>query len=164
MTSLLSSAWSFVTSKARLILEYGLIVAVVALGGWSVATWWQNRATVQGLTNSVTDLSGRLGGVSADLKTAVAANRDQDDAIAELKRLRAIDSQALGELQGELAKADTKAATVRQKIAELEKTNADAKALLDTAVPPALGCVLDGTPCPGAAADHPDSGGHGKAR
>ncbi|MGE7137929.1 hypothetical protein ACQKIE_09910 [Luteibacter sp. NPDC031894] len=156
MINLLRSGWAFVTSKARLILEYGLIVAVVALGSWSVATWWQNRATVQGLTERVTDLSGRLTGVSKDLGTAVAANKDQDDAIAELKRLRSIDSQALNELQGELAKADTKAATVRQKIAELEKTNADAKALLDTAVPPALGCVLDGAPCPGAAGANPD--------
>ncbi|HEY4292072.1 hypothetical protein [Luteibacter sp.] len=164
MTSLLSSGWAFVTSKARLVLEYGLIIAVVALGSWSVATWWQNRETVRGLTDNVTDLSGRLGGVSADLKAAVAANKDQDTAIAELKRLQGIDSKALNDLQGELSKADTKAATVRQKIAELEKSNADAKALLDTAVPPALGCVLDGTPCSGPPGGHPNGGGPGQAR
>ncbi|SEO76561.1 hypothetical protein SAMN02800692_2006 [Luteibacter sp. UNC138MFCol5.1] len=164
MTTLLAKGWAFVTSKARLFLEYGLIIAVVALGSWSVATWWQNRATVQGLTENVTDLSGRLGGVSHDLQAAVNANKDQDDAIAELKRLRAIDSKALNELQGELAKADTKGETVRRKLAELEKSNADAKALLDTAVPPALACVLDGSPCAGPAGDQPDRGGNRQAR
>lgn len=164
MANLLSKGFALVKSKARLVLEYALITGVVALGAWSVATWYQNRETVKGLTTTVTDLSGRLGGVAADLKTTVAANKVQDDAIAELKRLRGIDSKALGELQGELAKADTRAATVRQKIAELEKSNADAKALLDTAVPPALGCVLDGTPCPGSAGGHPDGGGNRQAR
>jgi Flp pilus assembly pilin Flp len=164
MTNLLRSAWAFVTSKARLIIEYALIAGFVALAGWSVATWWTNRETVSTLTNSVTDLSGRLGGVSHDLSAQVQANKDQDDAIAELKRLRGIDSKALGELQGELAKADTKGDTVRRKLAELEKSNADAKALLDTAVPAALGCVLDGTPCPGPGGHDPNGGGHGQAR
>lgn len=164
MTNLLRSAWAFLTGKARLIIEYSLIAAFVALAGWSVATWWINRDTVKGLTTQVTDLSGQLGGVSHDLAVQVQANKDQDDAIAELKRLRAIDSKALGELQGELAKADTKGDTVRRKLAELEKSNADAKALLDTAVPPALGCVLDGTPCPGAGGNDPNSGGHGQTR
>jgi DNA-directed RNA polymerase subunit F len=164
MASLIGRVWAWLGGKARLALEYMLLVAFIALAGWSVGTWWQNRATVKSLTENVTDLSGRLTGVSKDLTSAVSANKDQDAAIAELKRLRAIDSQALGELQGELSKADTKAERVRQKIAELEKTNADAKALLDTAVPPALGCVLDGTPCPGAAADHPDGGRHGETR
>jgi hypothetical protein len=164
MINLLRSGWAFVTSKTRLILEYGLIVAVVALGSWSVATWWQNRETVQGLTNTVTGLSGKLGEVSSDLKTTVAANKVQDDAIAELKRLRGIDSKSLGELQGELSRADTRAATVRQKIAELEKSNADAKALLDTAVAPDTACVLDRTPCPDSRSRDPNGGGAGETR
>ena len=153
MINLLRSAWTFLKSKARLIIEYGLIAAFVALAGWSVATWWINRDTVASLSASVTDLSGQLGGVTHDLNAQVEANRDQDKAIAELKRLRAIDSKALSELQGELSKADAKGDNVRRKVAELEKSNADAKALLDTAVPPSVGCLLDGTPCP-------DSGGH----
>ncbi|MET4675912.1 MULTISPECIES: hypothetical protein [unclassified Luteibacter] len=164
MTSLLRSGWSLITSKARLIIEYGLIAAVVALAGWTLATWWTNRQTVASLTSSLTDVSGRVGGLTHDLSQQVQANKDQDDAIAELKRLRTIDSQALGELQGELAKADTKGDTVRRKLAELEKSNADAKALLDTAVPPALGCVLDGTPCPGAGGDKPNGRAAGPPR
>jgi len=51
-----------------------------------------------------------------------------------------------------------------KKVRQLEKTNADAKALLDTAVPPALGCVLDGRPCPGSSGDDTDGGAVSKAR
>jgi chromosome segregation ATPase len=123
-----------------------------------VATWWQNRATVQGLTKDVTDLSGRLGAVKNDLAVAVGVNKEQDKAISEIKKLRALDSQALTALQGELSKADTRGTNVRQKIAELEKTNEAAKDLLDIDVAPDTSCVLDRTPCPGARGADPNGG------
>jgi|GEM_PF-4972562 len=78
-----------------------------------VATWWQNRETFKGLTENVTDLSRRLSAVKADLATAVKTNVDQDNAIAEIKRLRDPDSKRLSDLQDELQKYNTKGAAVR---------------------------------------------------
>lgn len=160
MATLLSSAWSYLTSKARLIVEYGLILVIIILGVYGTVAYFRTKS----LTASTLDLSQRLGSVKGTLDEQVDANKDQDKAIKELKRLREIDSKALDGLHTELDKADTKGEDLRAKIRQLEKTNADAKALLDTAVPPSVGCVLDGTPCPGAGGNDPNGGGPGKTR
>lgn len=160
MAMILSAAWSFLRDKARLIIEYGLILLVIVLGVYGTVAYFRTRA----LTESTLQLSERLGSVKGTLDQQVTVNADQDKAITELKRLREIDSQALDGLHIELDKADTKGDDLRAKIRQLEKTNADAKALLDTAVPPAVGCVLDDRPCPGADSHNPNGGGPGKAR
>jgi len=154
MATLLSNAWALVSGKARLIIEYALILAVVVLGVYGAMAYYRTKA----LTESTLSLSERLGTVSGTLDQQVKANADQDKAIADLARLRKIDSQALEDLHHELDKADTKGQALRDKLRQLEKTNADAKALLDTAVPPAVGCVLDDTPCPAAGGDKPNGG------
>lgn len=158
--AMLSSAWSFLAGKSRLIIEYALILVIIVLGVYGTVAYYRTRA----LTASTLDLSERLGRVSGTLDQQVDANRVQDDAIAELKRLREIDSQAIAGLNNEIDKADTKGQTLRDKVRQLEKTNADAKALLDTAVPPAVGCVLDDTPCPGSGGDKPNGGAGGPPR
>ncbi len=160
MATLLSSAWSYLTSKARLIVEYGLILVVIILGVYGTMAYFRTKS----LTESTLDLSQRLGQVKGTLDQQVDTNKDQDKAIAELKRLRDLDSQALDGLHNELDKADTKGQTLRDKVRQLEKTNADAKALLDTAVPPAVGCVLDDTPCQGSSGHKPDSGAGSPSR
>jgi len=160
MASLLSSGWSVVTSKARLIIEYVLILVVIVMGVYCTVSYFRTKS----LTASTLDLSNKLGSVSTTLDQQVSANADQDKAISDLRRLRELDSKALGGLSDELAKADTKGDTLRQKVRQLEKTNADAKALLDTAVPPALGCVLDGTPCTGTGGDKPNGRAAGPPR
>lgn len=160
MTNLLSSGWSIVKDKARLIIEYVLILFIIVLGVYGTVAYFRTKA----LTESTLSLSEKLGKVSGTLDQQVQANADQDVAIADLARLRKIDSQALEGLHQELDKADTKGDTLRQKVRQLEKTNADAKALLDTAVPPALGCVLDGTPCADARGDKPNGGAAGPPR
>lgn len=152
MAMLLSSAWSYLSGKARLIVEYVLILVVIILGVYGTMAYFRTKS----LTESTLDLSQRLGQVKGTLDQQVDANKDQDKAISELKRLREIDSQALDGLHNELDKADTKGQTLRDKVRQLEKTNADAKALLDTAVPAAVGCVLDGTPCPGSSSNVTD--------
>ncbi|URL59610.1 hypothetical protein IM816_05805 [Luteibacter flocculans] len=154
MATLLSNARALVSGKARLIIEYALILAVVVLGVYGAMAYYRTKA----LTESTLSLSERLGTVSGTLDQQVKANADQDKAIADLARLRNIDSQALEDLHHELDKADTKGQALRDKLRQLEKTNADAKALLDTAVPPAVGCVLDDTPCPTAGGDQPNGG------
>jgi ABC-type transporter Mla subunit MlaD len=150
--TLLTKAMEWVKSRSRLIIEYALIILFMVLGVYGTFAYFRARD----LTKTTITLSEKLGTVSNTLDQQVQANKDQDVAIADLARLRQIDSKALEGLHQELDKADTKGETLRQKVRQLEKTNADAKALLDTAVPPALGCLLDGTPCPGG--NKPDSG------
>ena len=160
MATLLSSAWSFVTDRARLIIEYALIVLIIVLGVYGTVAYFRTKS----LTESTLDLSQRLGQVKGTLDQQVSANADQDKAIAELKRLRELDSKALDGLHHELESADTKGEDLRAKIRQLEKTNADAKALLDTAVPPSLGCVLDGTACAGTGGHDTNGGGTSPSR
>jgi hypothetical protein len=147
--NLLSKAKAFIGARARLWIEYLLIGVVVALAGYAVNSYLQQRS----LAHTVTDLSAKLGGVADTLKQQVQANRDQDAAIAGLKALRETDSKALDGLQQRLGHATAQDAAIRTKLAELERTNAAAKSLLDLAVPDDVGCVLDGRPC--APGDHP---------
>lgn len=144
--SLGGTAWSWVKGKARLIIEYALLAAFVSLAGFTIATWVQRRE----LAGRVTELSQTVGGLSGSLQQQVDINHQQDQAITELRRLRGLDSQALTGLQKELADAGKKGDNLRQRIAQLEKTNEQARALLDTPVPTELGCLLDGRPCPAA--------------
>lgn len=160
MASLISKGLSWLSGKARLFIEYALILVIIVLGVYGTVAYFRTKQ----LTDTTVNLSERLGRVSGTLDQQVEANADQDKAIADLKRLREIDSKALGDLHSELDKADTKGQALRDKVRQLEKTNADAKALLDTTVPAALGCVLDGKPCAGPVGDKPNGGGAGPAR
>ena len=144
--AILSSLWSWVSGKARLIIEYVLLALVVALAGYAVFSAFERKQLVA----NVNDLSSRLGTVSNTLNEQVELNKQQDVAISEISRLRSVDSEAIQGLQRDLSDANTKDQAVRQKLAQLEKNNADARALLDTAVPAALGCLLDGRACTGA--------------
>lgn len=150
--NLLSKALAFVGARARLWIEYALIGLVVALAGYAVSSYLQRRQ----LTHTVTDLSSQLGSMSTTLAQQVQANKDQDAAIGTLKNLRETDSHALQGLQARLGKYAAKDTAIRNKLAELEKTNAAAKSLLDTAVPDAVGCVLDRRPCPDSHHPHQD--------
>jgi len=141
-----TTAWSWITGKARLIIEYALIAVVVSLAGFTLAIWLQRRELAQ----QVTKLSGTVGTLSGTVTEQADVNRQQDVALTELRRLRDVDNQALTSLHGELNKAGEKGESLRRRIAELEKNNADARALLDTPVPAELGCLLDGRPCQGA--------------
>jgi hypothetical protein len=145
--------WSWVTGKARLIIEYVLLALVVALAGYTVFSFVERKQLIA----NVSDLSTKLGNVSQTLNQQVAINHDQDAAIAEVKRLRGLDGDAIQGLQKDLATAQTHDHSIRQKLAQLEKNNADARDLLDTAVPVGLGCVLDGQACGSAASGDPHS-------
>jgi hypothetical protein len=160
MASLISRVGSYVTGNARLFIEYILILVIIVLGVYGTVAYFRTKA----LTDTTMNLSEKLGRVSGTLDQQVTANADQDKAIDELKHLREIDSKALGDLHNELDKADNKGQALRDKVRQLEKTNADAKALLDTTVPAALGCVLDGRPCAGPSGNDPNGGAAGKAR
>lgn len=144
--SLGGTAWSWVKGKARLIIEYVLLAAFVSLAGFALSTWLHS----QELTKQVSTLSTTVGTLSGTVTEQATINQQQDAALGELRRLRDIDNQSLTSLHGELTKAGEKGENLRRRIAELEKNNADARALLDTPVPAELGCLLDGRPCQGA--------------
>lgn len=135
-------AWAF--SHVRLLIEYALIAAVVALAGLYVA----QRIHGLQLDAQVQKLAGDAQLADGTIKVLAQANADQDAAIASLKDLRARDSRQIQSLQKDFKKTDAASMQVKAKLAALEKTNVQAKSLLDTAVPDVARCVLDGTPCP----------------
>lgn len=136
------TSWAF--SHVRLLIEYAMIAALVALAGLYVA---QRIHSLQ-LDTQVQKLAGDAQLADSTIKVLAQANVDQDAAIASLKELRARDSRQIQSLQKDFKKTDAASLQVKAKLAALEKTNVQAKSLLDTAVPDVARCVLDGTPCP----------------
>jgi len=137
-------AWVF--SHVRLVIEYLMIVALVALAGLYVA----QRIHALQLDTQVQKLQNDSALADGTIKVLASANVEQDAAIASLKELRARDSRQIQSLQKDFKKTDAASMQVKAKLVELEKTNVQAKSLLDTAVPDVARCVLDGTPCPAA--------------
>jgi hypothetical protein len=135
-------AWVF--SHVRLIIEYAMIAAMVALAGLYVA----QRIHGLQLDTQVQKLTGDAQLADGTIKVLAQANVDQDAAIAGLKELRARDSRQIQSLQKDFKKTDAASLQVKAKLAALEKTNVQAKSLLDTVVPDVARCVLDSTPCP----------------
>ncbi len=134
--------WVF--GHVRLIIEYAMIAAMVILAGLYVAQrihGLQLDTEVQKLTNHSKLADGTI-------KVLADANVEQDRSIARLKELRAKDSRQIQSLQKDFKKTDRASLQIKAKLSELEKTNVQAKSLLDTAVPDTVGCVLDGTTCP----------------
>ena len=138
---------SWALGHVRLLIEYLMIAAMVVLAGLYVA---QRIHSLQ-LDTQVQKLAGDAQLAHGTIKVLAQANVDQDAAIASLKELRARDSKQIQSLQKDFKKTDAASLQVKAKLAALEKTNAQAKSLLDTAVPDAVGCVLDGRACPATA-------------
>jgi len=138
--------------KARLIIEYLLIATVTTLAGFALNSWIKQHE----MESTIGDLSGRLGSVSQSLTQAVQINQEQQDAINSLKNLRQTDSDNIKGLQNLVNANAVSNKEVRTKIAQLERNNAQAKALLDGDVPSSVGCVLDGTPCPATSVYRPN--------
>lgn len=157
MLTLIRKATGWALGHVRLLIEYALLALVVALAG--AVLYGRIHAVQQDA--KIDDLASSLGKAADSLQQQVQVNRDQDAAIAKLHELRELDGQAINGLAQDLHAVGERNHAIRQKLAQLEKHNAQAKALLDTAVPDPLGCVLDRRPCP-PDADHPDdrAGGH----
>lgn len=139
-----AGGWGWLTGHARLAIEYVLIAVVVALACTALYT----RSKIAQQETKIVSLSSDLQGAANTINQQVAANKDQDAAIAKLNHLRELDGQAIAGLNADLHVIGTNDSAVRNKIAQLEARNAQAKALLDTAVPADVGCVLDRTACP----------------
>lgn len=126
--------------KLRLWIEYALIAVMVALAGFSLSSYLQRRE----LSNRLDTTNKKVGQLSTSLDQQVTINNQQEDAISALRTLRKIDSDAIQGLHTELQSHASTNKLVLSKIQQLEKNNAQAKALLDIRVPPDLGCLLDG--------------------
>lgn len=144
---LLSSAFSWVTGNARLVIEYALLAALVVVGVIAMT------AKMHGLVldKQISDMQGKVDTQQGTINNLVDANTQQQQAIGQLQDMRDKDSHTIVGLQGDLKLFRVSAKSVSDKVSELEKNNARAKALMDVAVAPDIGCVLDGTPCPAAA-------------
>lgn len=151
--NLLRNAFSWLLGHVRLAIEYALLGGFVVLGAYAL---WQRTHSAEQDTQ-ILNLSDKLTSSTKVINGLVEANADQDKAISDLRDLRARDADAILGLQKDIAHADARNLSVRAKLAELEKNNARAKELLDTAVPPDVGCVLDGSVCP---ADGANQGRH----
>lgn len=156
-SALFGRAVSWVTGHARLIIEYMLIACVVALG---VAILYgrihlaQQDTQLAKQAGKLAEVSQQLDGATDTIKAQVAVNKAQQEALDKLDRLRDADSTAIAGLQHDVKLVNAKRAELRSKLDQLEKNNAKAKALLDTPVPPSLGCLLDDAPCPAASTGH----------
>lgn len=130
----LGTAWSFVTSKARLVIEYVLIAAVITLAGVTLTLWSQKNVT----ENKLVTVQQRL--------TAVELTRAQQDAtIRDLTELRKQDAVALSGLIDDYKALTTSDQTTRRHLKELESSNETVRRYLSHPLPPDLACLLNGT-------------------
>lgn len=149
MLTLIRKSMGWALGHVRLLIEYALLALVVALAG--AVLYGRIHAVQQDA--KIGDLANNLKNTADALQQQVQVNRDQDAAIAKMHELRELDGKAITGLTQDLNIVGEQNYAVRQKLAQLEKHNAQAKALLDTTVPDALGCVLDRRPCPPGARD-----------
>lgn len=151
--TLLRNAMGWLGGHARLAIEYVLIALLVSVSGF--ALWQWGHAQQQDQERAV--LASKVAEANGTINNLVLDNRAQDDAIAALRDLRAKDAKAIAGLQKDIVHADRRSLSVKTKLDQLEMNNARAKTLLDTAVPPDTGCVLDDRPCPRSEPSHASS-------
>ncbi|MGY0342450.1 hypothetical protein [Xylella fastidiosa] len=129
--------------SVRLLIEYMMIGALVALVAHAVLAWSERSQLAQ----RAAQLEGQLATVESTLDAQVAMNRDQDAAIARLRALREIDRQSIAGLHTDLNRITLRDRALRQRITHLEHFHDEAKAFLDRDVPDVLGCLLDRDGC-----------------
>lgn len=126
--------FGFIIDKGRLVIEYLLIAAVVALCAVTTTMWIQKNAISAKLDKTkeqVTDLK-----VKVDL---------QDATISDLKALRTTDAEALTGLLTDFKSLSKNDATVRDRLRKLEQSNEAVRQYLETPIPVELQCLLAGT-------------------
>nr|WP_238837442.1 hypothetical protein [Xylella fastidiosa] len=84
--------------SVRLLIEYMMIGALVALVAHAVLAWSERSQLAQ----RAAQLEGQLAAVESTLDAQVAINTEQDAAIARLRALREIDRQAIAGLHTDL--------------------------------------------------------------
>lgn len=128
--------------NVRLWIEYGVIAALIAVGGIAVTNYYKSRlqeARVEQVTQELDHVNDRLG-------TAETVNETQQKVILDLADQRNVDGQRIVELIDSYSTLSQNDKLLRNRLSTLEKNDA-AKKYLDTPVPDAVGCLYDET-CP----------------
>lgn len=151
--TLLRNAIGWLGGHVRLAIEYALIALLVSVSGFALWQWGHSQQQ----DKERAELASKVAAANGIIGSLVQDNHAQDQAIAALRELRAKDAKAITGLQRDNAHADRRSLSFKMKLDQLERNNARAKTLLDTAVPPDTGCVLDGRTCPGSEPPHASS-------
>lgn len=137
----LSTAASFVTSKARLVIEYLLIGVVITLCGVAVTLWGKNKVAEVNLAKTQVSLET----VASRLGTVENANSANQQTISDLQAQRIKDNSSLTDLMGDFKNLTDSDSKVRTRLQNLETSNAIVRNYLGNAVPPELNCLLNNT-------------------
>lgn len=118
---------NLVGTKIRLVIEYTLIAAVVAISGATMVLWMQN-----------TSMETKLGKLQADLHSYKAE-------VMELKELRRVDATTMSSLLTDMKQIAEHDTEVRVRLTELETSNENVRIFLETSLPLELVCLLADT-------------------
>lgn len=129
----------FVKEKSRLLIEYALLAVLLVTLGLSFSLWLSRKKTDDMLTTANEHIEL--------LKTRVAVveqvNEFQQGTIDTLEQLRAQDAKALTGLSDDYERLNSRDQSVRKRIQELEKTNAQVRSYLDQPLPDDLRSLLN---------------------
>lgn len=143
-----SGIFGFFKTNLRLGLEYALIAAVIALGGFTVTMWIQKSQ----LQTSIAEMSNKVGILEI-------ANEGHKATIESLKKERDNDARALSGLIEDVKTLAERDSTWRRGLTQLESKNETVRRYLDSPIPAELQCLLNearqdgaggktGGPCP----------------
>jgi LysB family phage lysis regulatory protein len=118
--------------QLRLYLALGLLAVFLGIGG--VALWYRGQAI-----SATADAAQ----ARADLSTAVAANKAQEETIGRLRAAAATNDRILAKMADDIAGINSNTTETNQQIGELKDANEDVRAYLGAAVPADLKRLLD---------------------
>lgn len=145
LASIATSAWSAVSDKARLYIEYVLIALFIAACSWGISLWVQNH----GMQKTINELNVTNGAQDQSLRQLSEDNLQNKAAIATLQTTRQLDHNTIQGLVDALTDVYNRSAKNNERLSNLEKHDAKAKAYLhNDPVPDSVRCLLDHTPCP----------------
>lgn len=127
----LASVFSAVKKRPRLLIEYGLIIGVVALAATTFTLWLKNDHIEEKL--QVTEQS--LNNLRFNIASLELVNQEQSEQIQLLEGARVRDSEALENLVEDLETISKREKNFREKLNSLEKENEDIQDFLSTPVP-----------------------------
>lgn len=146
---LIGKVLTFFKTKPRLICEYGLIAAVVIIGGFTVTQWYSKTQIELRLAQAETQLAT----VGSRLVIVETVNEAHQRTIESLRDLRERDVVALEGLLNDYLVLSMRDGQIRRQLDALHQSNLTVQKYLDQPVPDELVRLLNGT----STAGNPDS-------
>lgn len=137
-------------SKIRLWIEYSLIAVVLAIGGFAVTLKIENIRHETSIANLKTDVSEEKAKVtlfSERLDVVENVNEAQAKVINTMGSQRDKDNVAVARLLDTYQALRDSDQRLRDKLDDLERTDADAKSYFDIPMPESVACLYDDS-CP----------------